>query len=86
MENDEKVRKNEGTPMKNEGKVMEKKEKVRKPCPRPKKNKIPKTRKKNPQKIPHPISSAIPLAALHDWNVWIFADLDVRAIVWLHFL
>ena len=32
------------------------------------------------------ISSAIPLAALHDWNVWIFADLDVRAIVWLHFL
>lgn len=32
------------------------------------------------------ISSAIPLAALHDWNVSIFADLDARAIVWLHFL
>ena len=54
MENDEKMRKNEGKPMKNQGKVMENKEKVRKPCPRPKKNKIPKTRKKHPQKIPHP--------------------------------
>ena len=46
LENEEKVRKNEGKPMKNQGKVMENKEKVRKPCPRPKKNKIPKTRKK----------------------------------------
>ena len=47
LENEENVRKNEGKPMKNQGKV---KEKVRKPCPRPKKNKIPKTRKKNSQK------------------------------------
>jgi hypothetical protein len=57
LENEENVRKNEGKPMKNQGKVMENKEKVRKPCPRPKKNKIPKTRKtKIPQKIPHPIN------------------------------
>ena len=55
LENEENVRKNEGKPMKNQGKVMENKEKVRKPCPRPKKNKIPKTRKKNPQKNPHPM-------------------------------
>ena len=47
LENEENVRKNEGKPMKNQGKV---KEKVRKPCPRPKKNKIPKTRKKNSPK------------------------------------
>ena len=49
LENEENMRKNEGKPMKNQGKVMENKEKVRKPCPRPKKNKIPKTRK---QKFP----------------------------------
>ena len=53
LENEEKMRKNEGKPMKNQGKVMENKEKVRKPCPRPKKN---KTRKKNPQNIPHPFN------------------------------
>jgi hypothetical protein len=53
LENEENVRKNEGKPMKNQGKV---KEKVRIPCPRPKKNKIPKTRKKNPKKIPHPFT------------------------------
>jgi hypothetical protein len=51
------MRKNEGKPMKNQGKVMENKENVRKPCPRPKK--IPKTRKKNSPKIPHPFSSPI---------------------------
>ena len=56
LENEENVRKNEGKPMKNQGKV---KEKVRKPCPRPKKIKFPKQEKKNPQKIPHPMSSTI---------------------------
>jgi len=55
MENDEKVRKNEGKPMKNQGKIMENKEKVRKPCPRPKKNKIPKTRKKKSPKNSAPL-------------------------------
>ena len=52
LENEENVRKNEGKPMKNQGKV---KEKVRKPCPRPKKNKIPKTRKTNSPKNSAPV-------------------------------
>ena len=48
------MRKNEGTPMKNQGKV---KEKVRKPYPGPKKIKFPKQEKTNPQKKSAPQSN-----------------------------
>ena len=75
LENEENVRKNEGKPMKNQGKVMENKEKVRKPCPRPKKNKIPKTRKKNHQKIPHPYITIINYTVIQE--ILQFIDLNV---------
>ena len=73
LENEENVRKNEGQPMKNQGKV---KEKVRKPCPRPKKNKIPKTRKKTSQKKSAPFYS---LLATRDtptcwWSILFFCE------------
>ena len=65
-ENYEKAKKNTGKRGKREEKWRKTNEKPRKSqgkseetvCPRPKKNKIPKTRKKNPQKIPHPNWSA----------------------------